>query len=114
MSHSYVELRLDEESRKGKANNEHSENLDTVSKVTYLGYRIDKTWLHLLEDKAKAIKGAPAPMSVPELRMWEVRVTTSVPADFTHEKCTQFQLLTDRVRELELELDKLQIIREAD
>eukprot|EP00061_Rhincodon_typus_P017835 g46718.t1 len=45
-------------------------------------------------------------------RMWEVRVTTGVPSDFTCEKCTQLQLRTDCVRELEL--DELQIIREAE
>lgn len=47
-------------------------------------------------------------------RMWEVRVTTSVPTDFICGKCTQLQLLGNRVRELELELDELRIIREAE
>eukprot|EP00061_Rhincodon_typus_P011257 g36143.t1 len=46
-------------------------------------------------------------------KMWEVGVTTSVLADFTSEKCTQLQLLIDSVRELELELDELWIIQEA-
>eukprot|EP00061_Rhincodon_typus_P000203 g10896.t1 len=46
--------------------------------------------------------------------IWEVRVTTSVPSDFTCKKCIQLQLLTNRVRELELELDELQIIRKAE
>eukprot|EP00061_Rhincodon_typus_P007256 g28775.t1 len=45
-------------------------------------------------------------------RMWEVRVTTGVLSDFTCEKCTQLQLLTDRVRELEL--DELRIIWEGE
>eukprot|EP00061_Rhincodon_typus_P008373 g30918.t1 len=44
--------------------------------------------------------------------MREGRVTASVPVDFTCEKCTQLQLLTDRVRELEL--DELRIIWEAE
>eukprot|EP00061_Rhincodon_typus_P006328 g26864.t1 len=35
-----------------------------------------------------------------------------VPSDFTCEKCTQIQLLTDRFRELEV--DELRIIREAE
>eukprot|EP00061_Rhincodon_typus_P009860 g33679.t1 len=46
--------------------------------------------------------------------MWEVRITTSDPADFTCEKCTQLQQLTDRIRELELEPDELRIIREEE
>jgi len=46
--------------------------------------------------------------------MFEVRDTVSVPAEFTCRKCTQLQLLTARVRELELELDELRIIREAE
>eukprot|EP00061_Rhincodon_typus_P012170 g37738.t1 len=46
--------------------------------------------------------------------MWEVRVTTRVPSDFTCKKCTQLQLLTDRIRELELELDELRIIWQAE
>eukprot|EP00061_Rhincodon_typus_P007720 g29705.t1 len=50
--------------------------------------------------------------------MWDVRVTISVPSDFTCEKCTQLQLFTARVRELELELelelDELQITWEAE
>jgi len=47
-------------------------------------------------------------------RIFEVRDTISVPADFTSGKCTHLQLLKNRVRELELELDKLRIIREAE
>jgi len=47
-------------------------------------------------------------------RMWDVRDPTSVFADFTCRKCIQLQLLTDHVRELELELDELRIIREAE
>eukprot|EP00061_Rhincodon_typus_P000667 g12385.t1 len=42
--------------------------------------------------------------------MWEVMVTSGVPSDFTCEKCTQLQLLTNRIRELELELDELRIM----
>eukprot|EP00061_Rhincodon_typus_P003726 g20828.t1 len=49
-------------------------------------------------------------------RIWEVRVTAGVPSDLTCEKCTQLQLLTNCIRELELvlELDELWIIREAE
>eukprot|EP00061_Rhincodon_typus_P005644 g25413.t1 len=47
-------------------------------------------------------------------RMWEVRVTAGIPSDFTCEKCTQLQLLKNRVRKPELELDELRIIREAE
>ncbi|MBY9153034.1 SGNH/GDSL hydrolase family protein [Pseudomonas aeruginosa] len=43
-----------------------------------------------------------------------MRDAVSVPADFTCGKCTHLQLLQDRVRELELELDELRIIREAE
>eukprot|EP00061_Rhincodon_typus_P000947 g13257.t1 len=46
--------------------------------------------------------------------MWEVRDTAGVPSDFTCEKCTQLQLLKNRVTELELQLDELWIIREAE
>eukprot|EP00061_Rhincodon_typus_P005627 g25380.t1 len=41
-----------------------------------------------------------------------VRVTAGVPSDFTCEKCTQLQLLKNRIRELEL--DELRIIRETE
>eukprot|EP00061_Rhincodon_typus_P011745 g36994.t1 len=37
--------------------------------------------------------------------MWEVRVT-NVNSDFTCEKYTQVQLLTDCIRELDMELDE--------
>eukprot|EP00061_Rhincodon_typus_P016237 g44344.t1 len=49
-------------------------------------------------------------------KMWEVRVAAGVPSDFTREKCTQLQLLTNHIRELELELelDELRIIQEAE
>ena len=47
-------------------------------------------------------------------RMFEMRDAVSVPADFTCGKCTHLQLLKNRVRELELELDELRIIREAE
>ena len=49
-------------------------------------------------------------------RMWEVMVrdTISDPHDFACGRCIQLQLLTDRLRELELELDELRIIREAE
>lgn len=46
--------------------------------------------------------------------MFEVREAISVPADYTCRKCTHLQLLQDRVRELELELDELRIIGEAE
>ncbi|XP_072928743.1 uncharacterized protein [Hemitrygon akajei] len=46
--------------------------------------------------------------------MWEVRVNTVVPDDYTCNRCIQLQLLSDRVRELEQELDELRIIREAE
>eukprot|EP00061_Rhincodon_typus_P016286 g44417.t1 len=54
----------------GKTNKEHLENLDIVHapQVSYLGYRVDKTRLHLLEDKVRPIRGAWAPTSVLELR----------------------------------------------
>eukprot|EP00061_Rhincodon_typus_P001350 g14545.t1 len=44
--------------------------------------------------------------------MWEVRVNSSDSADFPCGKCTQLQLLKDRVRELEL--DEHRIIQEAE
>eukprot|EP00061_Rhincodon_typus_P017086 g45628.t1 len=44
-------------------------------------------------------------------RMWGIRETSSVPGGYTCEKRTQLQLLTDRIRERELELDALRIIR---
>ena len=47
-------------------------------------------------------------------RMWEVTVNTVVPDDHTCKKCIQLQLLSDRVKELERELDELRIIREAE
>ncbi|XP_062910784.1 uncharacterized protein LOC134349811 [Mobula hypostoma] len=46
--------------------------------------------------------------------MWEVRDSTIVPDDDTCKRCIQLQLLTNRVRELELEIDELRIIREAE
>eukprot|EP00061_Rhincodon_typus_P017463 g46166.t1 len=67
-------------------------------------------WLAVLPHSARD------PVARSSCRMWEVRVTTSVPADFIYGKCTQLQLLGNRVREveLELELDELRIIREAE
>eukprot|EP00061_Rhincodon_typus_P015193 g42731.t1 len=44
-------------------------------------------------------------------KMWEIRETSSVHGDYTCEKCTWMQLLTDCIRELELELNALRIIR---
>ena len=38
--------------------------------VTYLGYKIDEAGLHLLEDKVQAIKGAPTPQSVQQLKAY--------------------------------------------
>ena len=38
------------------------------SSVTYLGYRIDKEGLHPLADKVKALKQAPQPRNITELR----------------------------------------------
>ena len=38
--------------------------------VTYLGHRIDATRLHPLPDKVQAIKDAPAPQSVQELKSY--------------------------------------------
>jgi len=38
--------------------------------VTYLGHRIDATGLHPLPDKVQAIKDAPAPQSVQELKSY--------------------------------------------
>ena len=46
--------------------------------------------------------------------MFEVRYTVSGPAELTCGKCTHLQLLKHRVRELELELDELRIIWEAE
>ena len=40
------------------------------SSVTYLGHRIDATGLHPLPDKVQAIKNAPAPRSVQELKSY--------------------------------------------
>ena len=45
-------------------------------------------------------------------RMWEVRETSGVPDNDPCRRCIQLQLLTNRVRELEQELDDLRIIRE--
>eukprot|EP00061_Rhincodon_typus_P010179 g34264.t1 len=39
-------------------------NVFQAPQVTYLGYRVDKTSLHPLEDKVRTIKCAPAPTSV--------------------------------------------------
>ena len=47
-------------------------------------------------------------------RMFEVRDAVSVPADYTCGKCTHLQLLQNRVSELELQVDELRIIREAE
>ena len=47
-------------------------------------------------------------------RMFEVWDAASAPAEYTCRKCTHLQLLQDRVAELELELDELRIIREAE
>ena len=38
--------------------------------VSYLGYRIDKTGLHPLQDKVEAIHDAPNPQSVQELKAY--------------------------------------------
>eukprot|EP00061_Rhincodon_typus_P017998 g46972.t1 len=46
--------------------------------------------------------------------MWELWEISIVPDDYTCGKCTQLQLLGDRFRELELELDTLRIIRDAE
>jgi len=46
--------------------------------------------------------------------MFEVRDAIGVPANYTCGRCTHLQLLQNRVRELELELDDLRIIREAE
>eukprot|EP00061_Rhincodon_typus_P013995 g40731.t1 len=45
-------------------------------------------------------------------RIWEIRKTSTVCGGYTCEKCIQLQLLTDCVRELEL--DALRIIRGAE
>eukprot|EP00061_Rhincodon_typus_P010433 g34717.t1 len=47
-------------------------------------------------------------------RMWEIRETSSGPAGYTCEKCKWLHLLTDLIRELELELDALRIVRDAE
>ena len=46
--------------------------------------------------------------------MFEVRDTGSVPADYTCQRCIQFHLLEERIRDLELELEELRIIKEAE
>lgn len=38
--------------------------------VTFLGHRVDKTGLHLLPAKVKAVQEAPAPTSVTELKAY--------------------------------------------
>ena len=41
-----------------------------MSSVNYLGYKIDKEGLHPTEEKVRAIRDAPAPTNVIELRSW--------------------------------------------
>eukprot|EP00061_Rhincodon_typus_P002681 g18203.t1 len=47
-------------------------------------------------------------------RMWGLRETPIIPDNYPCGKCTQLQLLEDRVRELEPELDALRTIRDAE
>eukprot|EP00061_Rhincodon_typus_P013497 g39902.t1 len=44
----------------------------------------------------------------------ELREFSIVPDDYTCGKCTQLQILGDCVRELELELDALRVIQDAE
>ena len=46
--------------------------------------------------------------------MYVVRDSSSVSGDFTYKKCVRLQLLEERVKELEVELEELRIIREAE
>uniref|UniRef100_UPI00398E4FFB uncharacterized protein n=1 Tax=Pristiophorus japonicus TaxID=55135 RepID=UPI00398E4FFB len=46
--------------------------------------------------------------------MWELRDTSSVPDDYVCGKCISLQLLTDRVAELELKVDSLWSIHDAE
>eukprot|EP00061_Rhincodon_typus_P008233 g30665.t1 len=46
--------------------------------------------------------------------MWEIREQSSVPANYICTKCDQLQLLTERVVQLEKQLDTLRCIQEAE
>ena len=46
--------------------------------------------------------------------MYVVRESSSVSGDFTCKKCVRLRLLEERVKELEVELEELRIIREAE
>jgi len=78
---------------------------DSEGKVSFIYFSLYHFWQCRTEEmEAWAVEYSSC-------RMWEVRVTTSVPADFTCEKFTHFQLFTDNV--WELELDELRIIRQT-
>lgn len=46
--------------------------------------------------------------------MWEVRKAAGVTDNYTYFNCGQVELLIDCVRELELQLEDLKIIRESE
>eukprot|EP00061_Rhincodon_typus_P006002 g26172.t1 len=107
-------------SRPGKST--HKLAKDLQQRLKHLVDRLPHS-IHLMgRSHQSASQGQPGRVEGMEARavacsccwVWEVKVTTGVPADFACEKCTQLQLLTDRVRKLELELDELRIIREAE
>eukprot|EP00061_Rhincodon_typus_P014873 g42228.t1 len=64
--------------------------------------------------RQKAVGMAVRAVACSSCRMWEIRETSSVPGGYSCEKGTWLQLLTNRIRELELELDALRIIRGAE
>ena len=86
----YVCAYLDDILVTGRTDEEHLHNLDKVlsrlatagmrlnvdkctfmaPEVTYLGYRIDKTGLHAVNEKVQAIAMAPAPQNCKELRSY--------------------------------------------
>lgn len=86
----HVAVYLDDILITGKTNDEHLKNLDEVLRrfdqaglrlkcekcvfqspeVVYLGHKVDAKGLHPTEDKLQAIKHAPAPLNIAELRSY--------------------------------------------
>eukprot|EP00061_Rhincodon_typus_P005785 g25722.t1 len=58
--------------------------------------------------------GDPRPVLCSSCSMWELRDVADVPDSYTCKKCVQLQLLFDRMTALELRMDSLWSIHDAE
>jgi len=58
--------------------------------------------------------GDPRPVSYSSCEMWQFRDTSGVPDSFICKTCVQLQLLFDRLTALELRMDSLWSILDAE